>query len=505
VTTTTIKGELGAKHGIEARIIIIVVAGLILSLFVVSQFTKTRPEFIGYGYQMSIFYRNYHDTGVLDNYFIPTFNFAHTDPPSDPYLSKPPLTPLMGYALATIFGDHLHTYLAMIVSIHVLFFAMLAWFSARRWGMTAGLLVLFFSAFSKYAIRFGTAQSFEELSILGMFAAIFLYFEWLDNSKDKFLLLSVIVYLVGLASDYLAFFAAFAIVSHWLFFVKGKTGHQWRLIALFPVTTMLTVLLTVVLMTSSHASLQSWLERAQVRASDSSWVELLRALISHPLTLLGPSVIVAAASVLLYLQYRYLRYRTTALPVVGTTRDLPLLHTLWVAGLLPLVIFKNAYVIHRHWTMFLLPFLVIGTTLAIITLLQTESLHRIIRFSLIGLIALAFIAVSIQGVVADFGTPQPTSETRAHALLLTIADAVSNDEAILVLGTYNDSARVSAHYILDIPSLYANPPEWETALNNHDDYTLVMSTDAASYALVRNQADLQLVAADDEIAIYRVA
>lgn len=493
--------------GQQSNRLAIILALVILVSFFASQFIKARASFVGYGSQLSIFHRTYQDTGVIENNFLPAFNFEGTTPPSDYYLSKPPLTPLIATVLANLFGDQQPVYIATITLINVVMFALMGVFSARWWGWRVGLLVVFFSAWSKYAIRHGDVQTFEQLSILGMIGAIFLYFEWVEKGNPRYLLLSILLYFIGLWSDYLAFFAAFVICLHWLFLVRGKSLKSLLQIGLFPLATVIVVGLMVLWMYGNDLTLQDWIIRAQIRVSESSWLDLIRALVLYPITLFGPGLVLSAGAYLLYLQYRVLRKNEGTIQPKVSSRDLQLLYCLLIAGLLPLIVFKNATIIHRYWIMFLLPFIVVAGSVGVVTLWYA-TVPKWLKYGALALIGLSFVGVSAQGIWTDF-RPTPPEEMEfaeiAHNHLSDVLAEITSDDRMLVLAgiSPNDSPRLSARYLYEIPVAYAEAAEWQTALEQGD-YTLIFTSDEDSQQVALDQVALEPLFEDGTMALYRV-
>lgn len=184
------------------------VGGAALLLFFVLWTALTwRPIFVTYNSKYSIFSRHYRQHGLLGSRFIAHYNFELTDPPSTPYVSHPPLVPLIMYAASLLGNDRPPTYYAVIIALHVAAFVLLGYFVRRRWGETPALWTLVLVVLNRCALTYGDQQTPEPLGVVGGFAAIFLYFEWIETGRARLILLSVGAYLIGLAADYLTVFA----------------------------------------------------------------------------------------------------------------------------------------------------------------------------------------------------------------------------------------------------------------------------------------------------------
>jgi hypothetical protein len=484
--------------GSKKRILAALAAIGILLVFAALQAIRP-PAFVCWRAQFAIFFRNYQ---LYGGHFLPAFNFQLTDPPSDAYLSAGPLVTWIMYGAATAFGDLPAVYQSTAVAINVLFFGTLSLLAARRWGTGVGLWTLFFAALSKYATRYGDYQTFEFVSVIGVFSVTFLYFEWLETRQSRVFVLCVLAYLVGLAAHYLAFFGAAVICLHWLLFAKNRTRDGWlRMLALCIVTVGF-VTLMILLMLASGARLEDWIARAEVRASASSWSQFVKALVEYPLVLLGPGLVIAAIALLVMKQLKLLRRDGQT----ESSVDLAVLHSLWISGVLTIGVFKNWYVEHPYGLMCLVPFFSVSGALAVARLLEA-SMGWLKKGLLFSAVIVTFLALSLQGLNTKYGPGSLTVDERVANLSQSIGSSLKSGDRLLVLNASypgpGSEAHICAFYVLWIPTRFAPYGDWEKALTG-EAYTLILSTGSEASDAVRRFRKVDLLANDGDIAFFRV-
>lgn len=476
------------------RIVFLIIALVILTVFVALQFVN-KESFVCWRAQFSVFYRNYQNYG---RGFFPAYNYKLTSPPSDPYLSAGPLVTWLAYIAAMSFGDVPATYMMVMTAVHVLFFSTLALFVARRWGARAGLWALLFAALSKYALRYGDVQTFEHMSVIGVFVTIFLYFEWLDKSETRFWVYAVLAYLLGLTAHYLAFFGALIVCLHWLFFARERNRRALLKMAAFPLVTLVFVGLMYLLLAASGYGVEAVLARAGTRFSASTWGDLIVALFKAPFILLGPGLMLAALGYLVFRQIVHWRGGEQ----FGTARlELDLLYCLLLAGLLPMVIFKNFYVVHGYAVMFSIPFLVTGASAAVEALLAAR-LAAWQKYGLLAVVVLGFLGPSLQQGWKILQPDELTDGERITALVESVDSEISSDDTMLILNDVDsEEPRICVTYAGPVPNSYAFPPNWETALSG-ETATVILTTSEEAARLVGRQEAVEVLARDEELIIF---
>lgn len=238
----------------------------------------------GWSAQLAVFTHNYERFGLWDNRLLPAFNVAQQPGPVPAYLSKPPIVPLLTFGAVQLFGHSQSVFNMTLVLLTGLLFLSLWAFAYRRWGFAVACWALALVSVSGYTLMYGDTQTFEPTAVLGMNVAIFAYFAWRERDDRRWLFVSAAGYLFGLAADYLAFFAAAAIVLHALI-----SGKRWRLpLLIFPALTVVFVALMIGLMLDAGNTLGAWLARAGVRSTSSVALDdWLLSLVIYPTKWLG--------------------------------------------------------------------------------------------------------------------------------------------------------------------------------------------------------------------------
>jgi len=479
----------------------ILLGSAVVALFVIWTFFTLQPTLISHQAKFSIFSRNYQDYGVTANNLLPAYNLNVTDPPSNVYLSKPPLVPLVMYGAAKVFGDKPITYQTVIIIINAAFFVILSLLVGRRFGARTALFVLLIAALSTYAIRYGEQQTFEQLSVIGMFSSIFFYFEWLKSRRSYLFALIVLSYVIGFAADYLAFFSALVICLHWLIFVRNRTWADLGKISLLPIVTIGLVSVMVSLMLASEIPLSQWFGRADSRATGFWSYEYLYAMFKFPLALIGP--VPVAAAILYFVLTHWRRINN-----IGSRMELGLLHCLLWAGLFPILFFPNAYVNHPFWIMFLIPFFAVSGGLAFNSLLKS-AIRPQVKSAILLLVVIGFLAVPLRAAAlhTDYlffeSGPEGRNE-RIARLSESIRVHVSPGDELLVLYGEGSGNELSAFYTLWIPTTSARTStDWERFLVESN-YSLVLSVDASASDLVKTLGGGDVLASDGELVFYRM-
>ncbi len=474
---------------------------LFLCIFVIWNGYKSarlEPALLQYEAKFSIFYRNYKTFGLGARHLFPFYNFEQTNPPKGNYLSESPFLPLTMYAAARVFGDQPLTYRSIIVIINIFFFVLLSFFVGRRWGVRPALWTLFFAALSPYAFYYGYEQSYEQLCVLGMFSSVFLYFEWFQNRKDKYLILSLVAYAIGFSASYLAFFSAFSICIHYLLFEKRKSRVEFFKLSSFAWLTAGYVLFMSVLIQTTGLSVKAWFGRAVVRATGVSILELRSALLNYPLQFFGPLLTITAT---LYFLFKHKENKTRE-PV----SDLMLLYALLIPGLLTVLIFKNLYVIHPYIVVFLLPFFAVSGALGVDHLLQrfrgTWS-KRIIA----SLFALGFLVSSLSSpdIKELFHPSPPGVHGRLADLSRTIQNEIKPQDQLIVLGDEDQALKVTAFYILGIPTIDLNSDEELVQELTQRSNTLILCTSEKAINRIKTFEGAILIVQNQDLAFFRIS
>jgi len=475
----------------------LLIAVIILSFFVIWTVSKVQ-SFKGWDAKYSIFYRNYQKTGINPKHLFPAYNFLLTDPPSHIYLGKSPLVPLIMYSAARIFGDRPETYRGMIIIINVLFFSILSFFIARWWNIKAALWALFFASLSKYALLFGNTQTPEQLGVVGMFSAIFLYFEWLKTKQARFMALCGLAYFIGFAADYCAFFAMLVICLHWAFFVKEHKRSDLIKLSILPFITIFYSFLMVSFMLIARIPIYRWLGRAVARSTGSLWDRLLGSFISYHLEFIGPLVIISS---LVFFILQHKRVNRIRYPF-----RLDILYCLLVSGSLFIIIFGNSYINHKFFVMYLLPFFVVSGAAGIDILLQQIS-NLWQKHILILVIVAIFLAMPFQ-VKGDNLILQRFSKHRSYSpseslgeFVLKLKPTLKPQDKLLVLRNVGVPFGVTAFYFLWIPTV-TSVGNWDKALIA-EDYTLILTTNHESYKVARNLKNTEVLFTKDDFAFFR--
>lgn len=459
------------------------------------------PPFVGYTTKHAIFAYNYQQYGVTRNYLLPSYNFALSDPPSSVYLSKPPLIPLIMYIMTEIFGDSPSVYLNTMTCITCLFFVLLAWLIARRWNNKAWLWVLIFGPLSLWALHYGDEQTFEQVAVMGMFASIFLYFEWVETKSSRFIFISVLCYLIGLMADYLAFFSAFVICLHWLFFVRKYPKKDLLLITLYPGITIVLVSLMVGAMYLSNLSLDAWLSRATARAESISFFEIVKSWIGYPILLLGPQTVIASF-LFPVVQRRY------PMSFVGKRTDKYLILSLLIAGILPLLIFHEAYVSHPFWLIFLIPFFVTTSSLTA-DICWNNLFSRSVSQKLLPIFMSIFALIIAGNMFFDYLILGQSNANTANQHVQELAESIRYnlvaEDSLLILGNdpvMNDLLRVTLFYTLQIPVQTSTLSNFDLTMTP---YTIVLSTSPDSDAIINERySNIEILAQDNKMSFFRL-
>lgn len=475
-------------------------AAAILSIFLiwnVFKSTQLQPSLLAYDAKFSIFFRNYQTYGIGANHLFPALNLKLTNPPSPAYLSESPFLSLVMFSAARLFGDRPMTYRGVILIINICFFLLLTFFVKRRWGMRPALWTLFFAALSPYAFRHGYEQTFEQLCVLGMFSSTFLYFEWFRERKDKYLILSVVVYLVGFAASYLALFSAAVICTHYLLFEKKGLRANFFKMSLFPLVSFGYVLSMSLLILTAGLSIRSWLIRVAVRSTGVSRYELLSALFFYPLKLFGPILIATA------LCYFFFRHRKPGFER-GALSDLALLYCLLIPGLLTCVIFRNLYVNHPYIVVFFLPFFVVSASLAVdhlLQIIQRKWLKRIVACVFtFSFLASSLFLPEISRLFNHTATNNPCK--RVADLSQEIKQEIRPQDKLFVLN--NELIALTAFYILWIPTFeFAEEKDLAKQLEK-EKQALVLCSGNEMINWIRKLKGSVLVASGQDIAFFRI-
>lgn len=414
------------------------------------------------------------------------------------YLSKSPLLPLIMLGAASIFGDKPSTYRAVVILINAFLFGMLAFFAGRVGGRRAAVWTLVFSALSTYALYYSSTQTFEQLCLLGMVSAIFLYFEWLRSGRRAHLNLSILAYLVGFAADYLAFFAGLVICLHWLFLRARRTkAGLWEILA-FPTATVLYVLGLILLMQRAELPLEAWYQRAFIRATGSSWSDLFRALGHRLLAQIGPTLAVSGAV------YPIVQCRETRAghSCIESRLRLEIVSSLLVAGLCPIILFRNAYVEHGFWTMFVVPYFAVAGAFLMDNLMADGAWRKRVGVVVI----LGFVVSSARGVgviVQNRLGHQPSPTERVATILLDAQDQLVPGDTLLVFG--DEPTKITAFYVLRIPVTDGSNSETWQEFAERRDTDLILSTDPRTFQMVASMDGAELLRSDEHIALFRLS
>jgi len=450
--------------------------------------------FLGYTTKFSLFFRSYRQFGVTANHLLPAYNFQQFAPPSNVYLSKSPLLPLIMYGAATIFGDNPSTYRAVIIAINACLFGALSFFAGRWWGMRVAVWTLFFSALSTHALYYGSTQTFEQMCVLGMISAIFLYFEWARTRKACFLALGALAYLVGFAADYLAFFAGLVICLHWLFLIRNRTWAELLEISFFPILTVGYTLLMIFLMQRSGLQLQSWWHRAMVRATGYSWSELFGTLCHNLLAQIGPTLVLGSVG------YFISQCREADAEAQARFR-LEVLWSLLIAGLCPIMVFRNAYIEHSFWTMFVVPFLAVSGALLVDKLLAEGAWRKYLAYAIV----LGFVATSARGagvITKSRLDPHPALQECVAQLASDIRSRLGAEDRLLVLR--DEATMVTAFYVLGIPTTGGTDPRaWHEVIERKD-YSLVLCADPETFGMLADSVGTEILGSDGYVAFFKL-
>ena len=464
-----------------------------------------RPVFVTYHSKYSIFFRHYQQHGLLRSRFIPTFNFEMTDPPTTRYVSSP-LVPVIMYAAASLLGDRPPTYYGVIIALHVVAFALLAYFVRRRWGDHAAVWALTLAVFSKYALTFGDFQSPAALGVIGSFATVFLYFEWIETRERRAIVLCTAAYVVGLAANWFVALTAGVLCVHWVVVVRDRHRRDWFALSVLPATTVLFAVVMITLMWQAEVPLSRLLRRAAVRSAVKAESGALRAFVAYPLDLLGPVMLVAALGFVAWLVF--LRGRGD----VRHGRTLEVLGCLAAAGLLPLLLFAQAYQHHRYFVVHLLPFCAVSGALGIRELSGRWRSPGIRRVFLAGLAGLAIMSAVVGNdrlrlarAAAVSAEPRSRFE-RIQRLAAQVKPGLRDGDRLLILSRGRSSSleKVTAFYELWIPSTAEGRSERWDALVSSGRYRLILTIDARGFEWMRASPDARPLVADGTIAFFEL-
>ena len=490
------------KTSSQSRLILLAL-GLLL-FFAGWTLFSARTEMVTYNSKYSIFFKNYQEKGVLAHYFFPAYNFSLTHPPSEPYVSKSPLVPLLMFGAASVLGDRPFTYYGVILFFHLLFFSLLTFFAYRRWGTSAAAWVLLFSVLNRYSFQYGDQQTPELLGVIGSMSAVFLYFEWLKTPKRSLFILSAAAYLVGFAADYCAFFAGLAICIHWLFLGRKKVTESFRTISVFPLITLLYAGLMLFLMAQARIPMNALLGRAVSRASLGLGGELPKAFLEYHFELFGPVMILSAVGFFVWL------HRRNKTPY--TVSDLSLLYCLLASGLLFIFAFGGAYINHRFFVMYLFPFFSIAAALGVHTLVRGLQKSRFRLFLIPGLLIIIlgttfydnFRLPRLQHRLSLAPAPPLSKNEKVLQMARRIKSSLRPEDKLLVLTQEPSSLlKVTAFHALRIPAADASKSSWEKAVGSRQ-YSIVLATlpEAVSW-LQKRHPEASVLAKDNEIALFR--
>jgi len=476
------------------NIVFLLAGSAIIAFFIGYSIINPAPQ-VAYNKKFSIFFRNYKQCGIAKNGFFAYYNMRLTKPPSEPVVSHSPVMPLLMYAAANLFGDKPGTYDGVIIAINSIFFILLYIFIARWWGQAVALWALFFAALSRYALLYGTEQTFEHICLLGGISAIFLYFEWLKTKQVRFFILCVLAYLVGFLGDYGTFFAALVICLHWLFFVKKHNKSDFLKVSLFPVITLGYIAVIIYLMHSAGIPVASWMNRINTRLTGNLWEELFRKFLKYNFILIGFIPIMLSAVFFIFKHRQVKR-------VFSSSLESGLIYSFLAVGLAPVLFFGNSYIYHPFLVMTLLPFFALSAALGADTLLN--SLKAIwVKLILAAVIIFVFLACSF--FMADLNKNPGDALKDITNLSLQMKPYLKSGDRLLVSPEKEDQiSALCVFYELWIPTVPTHSLEDYKKAILSKEYSLILTVSPEAFNLAKELEDAEILFSRGNITFFRI-